>query len=80
MSVQQAITQLLRSANQVDKLTLLDRTRLFQWASVTLHDQGGELHLVHRLSEYGRLSDNRSDEEISRWLLEAVEILKESRK
>lgn len=73
---QRYVSELIRATNEVDKLTLLERTRLFQRASTTVLDHGGDLQLAHRLSEYGRLSDDATDEEISAWLLEAAEIIK----
>ena len=73
---QRFVSELIRAANEVPALTLLERARLFQRASTAVLDQGGDPHLVHRLSEYGRLSDDATDEELSAWLLEAAEIIK----
>lgn len=78
--VRQFVSQLIRAANEVPRLTPLERTRLFQRASVTVKDQHGDPYLAHRLSEYGRLSDGVTDEEISAWLMEAVEIIKAGQK
>lgn len=77
---QRFISELIRAANEVDKLTLLERTRLLQRAATTVRDQGGRDDLAHRLSKYGELSDNVTTDEMSAWLLEAVEILKEGRR
>ncbi len=79
-SVQRFISELIRAANEVDKLTPLERTRLLQRAATTVRDQGGRDDLAHRLSKYGELSDNTADQEISIWLLEAVEIIKAGRR
>ena len=79
-SVNRFVSELLRAANEVQKLTPLEKTRLFQRASITVRDQDGPPELAHRLSEYGRLSDDMTDDEISARLLEAVEIIKVGKK
>lgn len=86
---QRFISELIRAANEIEKLTPLERTRLFQRSATTLRDlrheigmsgmpanDGRNTDVAFRLSEYGRLSDTLTDEEVSRGLLEAVEVLK----
>lgn len=59
------ISELVRAANEIDKLTLFERTRLFQRTLVTLDDLGASPVDVMMFSEYGRISDILSDEEAS---------------
>lgn len=71
---------MIRAANQVEKLTLLERARLFQRASVTLLDMGGPADAAGLFSEYGRISDGLTDGEVSAALLEAVSAINEARR
>jgi len=75
-SVRRFVSVLIRAANEVDRLTLLDRTRLFQRAATLVRDRDGPPAVAYRLSEFGRLSDNLTNEEISVYLLEAAEAIK----
>ena len=74
------VSELIRAANQVEKLTLLERARLFQRAAVTLRDMGARADISHRFSEWGRLSDGLSDSEVSAELLDAVSEINAARR
>ncbi len=81
MSVATAfVSELIRAANEVDRLTPLERTRLLQRASVTIRDLNGPADAAHHFSEFARLSDGLTDAEVSAVLLEAVTAITAARR
>lgn len=79
-SVAAFVSEIIRAANQVEKLPRLERTRLFQRASATLIDMGAPADIAHRFSEWGRLSDGLTDAEVSAALLDAVSEINTARR
>lgn len=83
------ISELIRAANETDRLTKPERARLLQRAAATLRDyryeinysetpanDGGPNDAAHEWSEMARLINLFSAEEVSAKLLEAVATIK----
>jgi hypothetical protein len=83
------ISELLRAANQTDKLTRLECARLLQQAAATLRDYRDRqkpsanvsepIDVAHEWSEMARLIELFSAEEVSKTLLHAVACIKAAR-
>ncbi len=86
------ISELIRAANETDRLTKAESARLLQRCAATLRDyrhqidysetpanDGGPNDVAHELSEMARLIDLFSAEEVSKTLLEAVATIKAAR-
>lgn len=91
-SVAPFITELIRAANETDRLTKPERIRLLQRCAATIRDyrhqinysetpanDGGPNDVAHEWSEMARLIDLFSAEEISKTLLEAAATIKAAR-
>lgn len=86
------ISELIRAANETDRLTKAERARLLQRCAGTLRDyrhqinysetpanDGGPDDVAHEWSEMARLIDLFSAEEVSKALLDAVASIKAAR-
>lgn len=86
------ISELIRAANETEKLTKPERARLLQRAAATLRDyryqinysetpanDGGPNDVAHEWSEMARLIELFSAEEVSKTLLDAVATIKAAR-
>lgn len=86
------ISELIRAANETDRLTKPERARLLQRCAGTLRDyrhqinysetpanDGGPNDVAHEWSEMARLIDLFSAEEVSKTLLDAVATIKAAR-
>lgn len=89
---QRFISELIRAANEVDKLTKIERARLLRRASYTIRDQREQIGLSRSaanergpedvasdLMEVARLIEIFSAAEIANFMLEAVEVIKGGR-
>ena len=86
------ISELIRAANDVEKLTKLERARLLQRAAATIRvyrdeinysetpaNDGGPDDIVYCLNEMAKLIDQFSAGEVGEALMEAVETIKDAR-
>lgn len=86
------VSELIRAANETDRLTKSERAGLLQRAAATLRDyryqinysetpanDGGPNDAAHEWSEMARLIDLFSAEEVSAMLLDAVGTIKAAR-
>lgn len=86
------ISELIRAANETEKLTKPERARLLQRAAATLRDYRYEINYsdtpandsgpndaAHQWSEMARLIEMFSADEVSKELLNAVELIKVAR-
>lgn len=86
------ISELIRAANETDRLTKPERARLLERAAATLRDyryeinyseapanDGGPNDATQEWSEMARLIDLFSADEVSKTLLDAVAVIKAAR-
>jgi hypothetical protein len=78
-STQLFVSELIRAANEVSKLTRDETVRLLQRAAATLRDYGGHDHLVFELTVMAASIDFFSPQKVSAMLLEAAEVIKAAR-
>ena len=84
------ISELIRAANEVGRLTKPERAGLLQRAAATIrdyrdqinysdtpaNDRGGPDDIVYCLNEMARLIESFSTQEVAETLMEAVEVIK----
>ena len=84
------ISELIRAANEIGRVTKPERAKLLQRASATIrdyqdeinysetpaNDPGGPDDIVHCLNEMARLIESYSAEEVAETLMEAVGVIK----
>lgn len=88
-STQRFISELIRAANEVEKLWQIEKTNLLFRSAATITDMreqigmsgtpandGRKGDIVHRLREAGKNAGGMTDDQVSAALLEAVEIIK----